>query len=121
MDLLIYSLVKGDQEQQLHLNPLFYVTVGSKKPQRGYKKFSFRPSGCNRTRLFRSTSVLRLNLRELYARKLIVCVPLTPAFKGAYFKWCISCVQWSQEVWARIFFIYKSKYSVNMESGHILI
>lgn len=73
------------------------------------------------TRISRSTAARRLNEVGLYARKPMVCVPLTPASKGARLNWCRRHVQWSQEDWARVLFTDESRYSLNSDSRRVLI
>ncbi|KFM78790.1 hypothetical protein X975_20720, partial [Stegodyphus mimosarum] len=61
------------------------------------------------TRISSSAAARRLNKVGLYARKPMVCVPFTPASRGARLNWCRRHVQWSQNDWTRVWFTDKSR------------
>lgn len=81
-----------------YVRSLFSVIVGEKKLQKQEIRFqTFRLP----QKLELPILLLYEGLKEvdLYVRKPIVCVPLTPPSKGDSLNNCRRTVQWCQEVW----------------------
>ena len=63
----------------------------------------------------------RFHGRGLYARKPAICIPLTHSHKRARAEWCRQHQNWTQLQWANVLFIYESRFSLQPDSGRLLI
>lgn len=63
----------------------------------------------------------RLHERGLYARKPAICIPLTPSHKRARAEWCRQHQNWTQLQWANVLFTDESRFSLQPDSGRLLI
>ncbi|UYV83733.1 hypothetical protein LAZ67_23002375, partial [Cordylochernes scorpioides] len=55
----------------------------------------------------------RLHMKGLYARRLIICVPLTPPQKRTRELWRRQHVAWNPDEWRRVMFTDESRFSLN--------
>ena len=73
------------------------------------------------TRLSRHTVSDRLHKRGLYARKPMICVPLTRAAKCARLQWCRDHRHWSTTDWSRVLFTDESRFCLESDSRRVTI
>ncbi|UYV64209.1 hypothetical protein LAZ67_2007040 [Cordylochernes scorpioides] len=63
----------------------------------------------------------RLHKKGLYARRPIICVPLTPPQKRARKLWCRQHVAWNPDEWRRVMFTDESRLSLNSDSHRVFV
>ncbi|UYV85161.1 CD109 [Cordylochernes scorpioides] len=63
----------------------------------------------------------RLHKKGLYARRPIICVPLTPPQKRARKLWCRQHVAWNPNEWRRVMFTDESRFSLNSDSSRVFV
>ncbi|UYV63860.1 hypothetical protein LAZ67_2005843 [Cordylochernes scorpioides] len=63
----------------------------------------------------------RLHRKGLYARRPIICVPLTPPQKRARKLWCRQHVAWNPDEWRRVMFTDESRFSLNSDSRRVFV
>ena len=63
----------------------------------------------------------RLHERGLYARKPAICIPLPPSHKRERAEWCRQHQNWIQLQWANVLFTDESRFSLQPDSGWLLI
>lgn len=70
-----------------------------------------------------STSTVRRRLHEggLYARRPVLCVPLTRCHKRQRLQWARDHVNWTQEQWQSVLFTDESRFSLDSDSRRRLI
>ncbi|GFV65411.1 transposable element Tcb2 transposase [Trichonephila clavipes] len=69
----------------------------------------------------RFTVARRLHGGGLFARRLVRCVPLTPAHRRRRSLWCREHRNWRDNEWGRVFFTDESRFSLSSDSHRILI
>ncbi|GFV71611.1 transposable element Tcb1 transposase [Trichonephila clavipes] len=69
----------------------------------------------------RFTVARRLHGGDLFARRPIRCVPLTPAHRRRRSLWCREHRNWRDNEWGRVLFTDESRFSLSSHSHHILI
>ncbi|GFW22480.1 transposable element Tcb2 transposase [Trichonephila clavipes] len=57
----------------------------------------------------------------LYARRLVVCVPLTRQHRTAHLKWCREHHNWTEQDWACVLFSDESRFSLSSDCRRQLI
>ncbi|UYV83336.1 hypothetical protein LAZ67_23000615 [Cordylochernes scorpioides] len=63
----------------------------------------------------------RLHKKGLYARRPIICVPLTPPKKRARKLWCRQHVAWNPDEWRRVIITDESRFSLNSDSCRVFV
>ncbi|GFX73295.1 transposable element Tcb1 transposase [Trichonephila clavipes] len=63
----------------------------------------------------RKTVARRLRGGGLYARRPVVCVPLTRQHRTARLQWCREHHNWTEQVWACVLFSDESKFSLSSD------
>ncbi|GFW01672.1 transposable element Tc1 transposase [Trichonephila clavipes] len=66
-------------------------------------------------------TVARLHGGDLFARRPVRCVPLTPAHRKRRSLWCREHCNWRDNEWGRVLFIDESRFSLSSDSHRILI
>ncbi|GFW08353.1 transposable element Tcb2 transposase [Trichonephila clavipes] len=69
----------------------------------------------------RKTAARRLRGGGLYARRLIVCVPLTRQHRTARLQWCREHHNWTEQDWACVLFSDESRFSLSKDCRRQLI
>ncbi|GFT91554.1 transposable element Tcb1 transposase [Trichonephila clavipes] len=69
----------------------------------------------------RKTVVRRLRGGELYARRPVVCVPLTRQHRTARFQWCREHHNWTEQDWACVLYSDESRFSLSSDCRRQLI
>ncbi|GFT16752.1 transposable element Tc1 transposase [Trichonephila clavipes] len=69
----------------------------------------------------RKTVARRLRGRGLYARRPVVCVPLTRQHRTAHFQWCREHHNWTEQEWACVLFSDESRFSLSLDCRRQLI
>ncbi|GFT03642.1 transposable element Tcb2 transposase [Trichonephila clavipes] len=69
----------------------------------------------------RFTVARRLHVRDLFTRRHLRCVPLTPAHRRRRSLWCREHRNWRDNEWGRVLFTYESRFSLSSDSHGILI
>ncbi|GFY19905.1 transposable element Tcb1 transposase [Trichonephila clavipes] len=65
--------------------------------------------------IFRKTVARRLRGGGLYARKPVVCVPLTRQHHTARLQWCREHHNWTEQDWACVLFSDQSRFSLSSD------
>ncbi|UYV64989.1 hypothetical protein LAZ67_3002663 [Cordylochernes scorpioides] len=60
-------------------------------------------------------------MKGLYARRPIICVPLTPPQKITKKFWCRQHVAWNPDEWRRVMFTDESRFSLNSDSRRVFV
>ncbi|GFS48613.1 transposable element Tcb1 transposase [Trichonephila clavipes] len=69
----------------------------------------------------RFTVARRLHGGDLFARRPVRCVPLTPAHRRRRSLWCREHRNWRDNEWGRVLFTDESRFSLSSDSHRILI
>ncbi|GFY17854.1 transposable element Tcb2 transposase [Trichonephila clavipes] len=69
----------------------------------------------------RKTVARRLRGGGLYARRPVVCVPLTRQHRTARFQWCREHYNWTEQDWACVLFSDESRFSLSSDCRRQLI
>ncbi|GFV64890.1 transposable element Tcb2 transposase [Trichonephila clavipes] len=69
----------------------------------------------------RFTVARRLHSDRLFARRLVWCVPLTPAHRKRRSLWCRENRNWRDNEWGRVLFTDENRFSLRSDSHRILI
>ncbi|GFX57273.1 transposable element Tcb2 transposase [Trichonephila clavipes] len=69
----------------------------------------------------RKTVARRLRGGGLYARRPVVCVPLTTQHHTARLQWCREHHNWTEQDWACVLFSDESRFSLSSDCRHQLI
>ncbi|GFW56860.1 transposable element Tc1 transposase [Trichonephila clavipes] len=69
----------------------------------------------------RKTVARRLRGRGLYARRPVVCVPLTRQHRTARFQWCREHHNWTEQDWACVLFSDESRFNLSSDCRRQLI
>ncbi|GFT65354.1 retrovirus-related Pol polyprotein from transposon 297 [Trichonephila clavipes] len=64
---------------------------------------------------------LRLKGGRLYARRPVVCVPLTRQYRTARLQWCREHHNWTEQDWACVLFSDESRFSLSLDCRRQLI
>ncbi|UYV83528.1 hypothetical protein LAZ67_23001355 [Cordylochernes scorpioides] len=78
-------------------------------------------SSATGTRISRQTVYRRLHEGALYARRPMVCIPLTSAHRRARLNWCLEHHAWTHDQWANVLFNDESRFSLNTDSRRVFI
>ncbi|UYV69889.1 hypothetical protein LAZ67_7001107 [Cordylochernes scorpioides] len=78
-------------------------------------------SSATGTRISRQTVYRRLHEGALYARRPMVCIPLTSAHRRARLNWCLEHHAWIHDQWANVLFSDESRFSLNTDSRRVFI
>ncbi|UYV79837.1 hypothetical protein LAZ67_18000876, partial [Cordylochernes scorpioides] len=73
------------------------------------------------TGISRQTVYQRLHEGALYARRPMVCIPLTSAHRRARLNWCLEHHAWTHDQWANVLFSDESRFSLNTDSRRVFI
>ncbi|GFW02370.1 HTH_Tnp_Tc3_2 domain-containing protein [Trichonephila clavipes] len=71
--------------------------------------------------IFRKTVARRLRGGGLYARRPVVCVPLTRHHRTARLQWCRKHHNWTELEWACLLFSDESRFSLSLDCRRQLI
>ncbi|GFW77065.1 transposable element Tcb1 transposase [Trichonephila clavipes] len=83
---------------------------------------SFKTTGmCSSAGNKRKTVARRLRGGELYARRPVVCVPLTRQHCTARLQWCREHHNWTEQDWACVLFSDESRFSLSSDCRRQLI
>ncbi|GFW95029.1 transposable element Tcb2 transposase [Trichonephila clavipes] len=69
----------------------------------------------------RKTVAIRLRGGGLYARRPVVCVPLTRQHRTAHLQWCREHHNWTEQDWACVLFSEESRFSLSSDCRRQLI
>ncbi|GFX54924.1 transposable element Tcb2 transposase [Trichonephila clavipes] len=69
----------------------------------------------------RKTVARRLRGGGLYARRPVVCVPLTRQYRTARLQWCREHHNWTEQDWACVLFSDESRFSLSSDCRRQLI
>ncbi|GFU57684.1 transposable element Tcb2 transposase [Trichonephila clavipes] len=69
----------------------------------------------------RKTVARRLRRGGLYARRPVVCVPLTRQHRTAHLQWCREHHNWTEQDWACVLFSDESRFSLSSDCRRQLI
>ncbi|GFX59068.1 transposable element Tcb2 transposase [Trichonephila clavipes] len=72
-------------------------------------------------KISRFTVARRLHGGDLFARRPVRCVPLTPAHRRKRLLWCPEHRNWRDNEWGRVLFTDESRFSLSSDSHRILI
>lgn len=69
----------------------------------------------------RKTVARRLNVGGLYARRPVVCIPLSRRHRSARFQWCLQHRSWTRQDWACVLFSDESRFSLSSDCRRQMI
>ncbi|GFU59689.1 transposable element Tcb2 transposase [Trichonephila clavipes] len=72
-------------------------------------------------RVFSQTVRNRLHEGGLYARRPIVCIPLTPRHHAARRRWTAEHRDWEQHDWSQVLFTDESRFSLECDTRRVLV
>ncbi|GFV17441.1 hypothetical protein TNCV_1252791 [Trichonephila clavipes] len=78
-------------------------------------------SCCLRKQISRKTVARPLSGGGLYARRPVVCVPLTRQHRTARLQWCREHHNWTEQDWACVLFSDESRFSLSSDCRRQLI
>ncbi|UYV68105.1 hypothetical protein LAZ67_5003070, partial [Cordylochernes scorpioides] len=78
-------------------------------------------SSATGTRISRQTVYRRLHEGALYARRPMVCIPLTSAHRSARLNWCLEHHAWTHDQWANVLFSDESRFTLNTDYRRVFI
>ncbi|GFT58957.1 uncharacterized protein TNCV_185751 [Trichonephila clavipes] len=71
-------------------------------------------------RVFSQTIRNRLHEGGLYARRPMVCIPLTPRHRAAQRRWAAEHRDWEQHDWSQVLFTDESRFSLECDTRRVL-
>ncbi|GFU46879.1 transposable element Tcb2 transposase [Trichonephila clavipes] len=98
----------------------YQLNEEAERTERPIRRLSQKKQATGRP-ISRFTVARRLHGGGLFARRLIRCVPLTPAHRRRRFLWCRKHRKWRDNEWGRVLFTDESRFSLNSDSHRILI
>ncbi|GFS57858.1 transposable element Tcb2 transposase [Trichonephila clavipes] len=122
---LLECVVDGTGEVVLEVRRLqktdisSYQQKGTGTPQLSRLQISFLLP--QEKQISRKTVARRLRGRGLYARRPVVCVPLTRQHRTARLQWCREYHNWTEQDWASILFSDESRFSLSSDCRRQLI
>ncbi|GFT45848.1 transposable element Tcb2 transposase [Trichonephila clavipes] len=72
-------------------------------------------------RVFSQTVRNRLQEGGLYARRPMVCIPLTPRHRAARRRWAAEHRDWEQHDWSQVLFTDESRFSLECDTRRVLV
>ncbi|GFV05817.1 HTH_Tnp_Tc3_2 domain-containing protein [Trichonephila clavipes] len=63
----------------------------------------------------------RLHEGGLYARRPMVCIPLTPRHRAARRRWADEHLDWEQYDWSQVLFTDESRFSLECDTRRVLV
>ncbi|GFY02408.1 HTH_Tnp_Tc3_2 domain-containing protein [Trichonephila clavipes] len=75
----------------------------------------------HRTKGVQPNSTYRLHEGGLYARRPIVCIPLTPRHRVARRRWAAEHRDWEQHDWSQVLFTDESRFSLECDTRCVLV
>ncbi|GFU92531.1 transposable element Tcb2 transposase [Trichonephila clavipes] len=75
----------------------------------------------HRTKGVQPNSTYRLHEGGLYARRPIVCIPLTPRPRVARRRWAAEHRDWEQHDWSQVLFTDESRFSLECDTRRVLV
>ncbi|GFW66861.1 transposable element Tcb2 transposase [Trichonephila clavipes] len=75
----------------------------------------------HRTKGVQPNSTYRLHEGGLYARRPIVCIPLTPRHRVARRRWAAEHRDWEQHDWSQVLFTDESRFSLECDTRRVLV
>ncbi|GFY26628.1 transposable element Tcb2 transposase [Trichonephila clavipes] len=122
---LLECVVDGTGEIVLEVRRLQKTDISSyisKKEQAHHSSAGGKSvSCCLRKAISRKTVARRLRGGGLYARRPVVCVPLTRQHRTARLQWCREHHNWTEQDWACVLFSDESRFSLSSDCRRQLI
>ncbi|GFX01821.1 transposable element Tcb2 transposase [Trichonephila clavipes] len=121
---LLECVVGGTGEVVLEVRRLqkTYIVLSAKKNKRTTaQQVANQFLAASGKQISRKTFARRLRGGGLYARRPVVCVPLTRQHLTARFQWCREHHNWTEQDWACVLFSDKSRFSLSSDCRHQLI
>ncbi|GFX31777.1 uncharacterized protein TNCV_171101 [Trichonephila clavipes] len=75
----------------------------------------------HRTKGVQPNSTYRLHEGGLYARRPMVCIPLTPRHRVARRRWAAEHRDWEQHDWSQVLFTDESRFSLECDNRRVLV
>ncbi|GFS74523.1 transposable element Tcb2 transposase [Trichonephila clavipes] len=99
-----------------------YFVLSAKKEQAHHSSAGGKSvSCCLRKADLSKTVARRLNGGGLYARRPVLCVPLTRQHRTARLQWCREHHKWTEQDWTCVLFSHESRYSLSSDCRRQLI
>ncbi|GFV62778.1 transposable element Tcb2 transposase [Trichonephila clavipes] len=99
----------------------FSSSFGTKEKNHYCAAARCRPLSSIRKRISATTVRNRLHNAGLYARRPVVCVPLDGRQRKNRLYWAREHVSWTQQQWASVLFTDESRFTMESDSGRLLI
>ncbi|GFU50238.1 transposable element Tcb2 transposase [Trichonephila clavipes] len=100
-----------------------YIVLSAKKKQAHHSSAGGKSVSCclRKADLPKNTVARRLRGGRLYARRPVVCVPLTRQHRTARLQWCREHHNWTEQDWACVLFSDESRFSLSSDCRRQLI
>ncbi|GFY09238.1 transposable element Tcb2 transposase [Trichonephila clavipes] len=121
---LLECVVDGTREVVLDVRRLQkrYIVLSAKRNRRTTaQQVANQFLAASGKKISRKTVARRLRGGGLYARRPVVCVPLTRQHRTARLQWCREHHNWTEQDWARVLFSDESKFSLSSDCRRQLI
>ncbi|GFX83284.1 transposable element Tcb2 transposase [Trichonephila clavipes] len=123
---LLECVVDGTGEVVLEVRHLQKTDISSyisKKEQAHHSSAGSKSVSCclRKADLPKNTVARRLRGGGLYARRPVVCVPLTRQRRTARLQWCHEHHNWTEQDWACVLFLDESRFSLPSDCRRQLI
>ncbi|GFV20260.1 hypothetical protein TNCV_4266881 [Trichonephila clavipes] len=107
----------------MHLQKTRYIVLSAKRNRRTNSSAGGKSASCCLRKADRPEKLLPERLRGggLYARRPVVCVPLTRQHRSARLQWCREHHNWTEQDWACVLFSDESRFSLSSDCRRQLI
>ncbi|GFW36593.1 hypothetical protein TNCV_1955931 [Trichonephila clavipes] len=121
---LLECVVDGTEEVVLEVRRLqkTYIVLSAKRNRRTTaQQVANQFLAASEKQISRKTVARRLRGGGLYARRPVVCVPLTRQHRTARLQWCREHHNWTEQDWACVLFSDESRFSLSSDCRRQLI
>ncbi|GFT85648.1 transposable element Tcb2 transposase [Trichonephila clavipes] len=119
---LLEGVVDGTEEVVFEVRRLQKTDISSKRNRRTTaQQVANQFFAASRKQISRKTVARRLRGGGLYARRPVVCVPLTRQHRTACLQWCREHHNWTEQEWACVLFSDESRFSLSLDCRRQLI
>ncbi|GFW81785.1 hypothetical protein TNCV_2884591 [Trichonephila clavipes] len=122
---LLECIVDGTGEVVLEVRRLQKTDISSYQQKRNRRTTAQQVANqflaASGKQISRKTVARRLRGGGLYARRPVVCVPLTRQHRTAHLQWCREHHNWTEQDWACVLFSDESRFSLSSDCRRQLI
>ncbi|GFV33597.1 HTH_Tnp_Tc3_2 domain-containing protein [Trichonephila clavipes] len=115
------DLFQADHELQHRQKTVFLALSARRRRTTTVPQLVADPFQASGRRISATTVRNRLHNAGLYARRPVVCVPLNGRQRRNRLCWAREHVSWTQQQWASVLFTDESRFTMESDSGRLLI